>query len=60
MKSIWWTIAMLVLAAITLLANKVFAQDQPRTHGAAITINGNTSEVRAPTRAPIITWENLR
>jgi hypothetical protein len=25
MKSIWWTIAMLVLAAISLLANKVFA-----------------------------------
>jgi len=24
MKSIWWTIAMLVLAAISLLANKVF------------------------------------
>lgn len=60
MKSIWWTIAMLVLAAISLLANKAFAQDQPHTHGAAITINGNTSEVCATTRAANITWGNLR
>jgi hypothetical protein len=37
MKSIWWTIAMLVLAAISLVANKVLAQDQPHTDATAIT-----------------------
>ena len=50
MKSIWWTIAMLVLAAISLLANKVLAEDQPNTNGTAITIKGSISQICVPTR----------
>jgi hypothetical protein len=45
MKSIWWTIAMLVLAGISLLANKTLAESQPHTNGTAITINGSASFV---------------
>lgn len=45
MKSIWWTIAMLVLAGVSLLANKTLAGDQPHMNGAAITVNGNASSV---------------
>jgi hypothetical protein len=45
MKSIWWTIGMLLLAAISLLANRVLAGNQPHTNGAAITVNGNASFV---------------
>jgi hypothetical protein len=43
MKSIWWTIAMLVLAGISLLANKTLAESQPHT-------NGTTSEICVPQR----------
>jgi hypothetical protein len=50
MKSIWWTIAMLGLAAISLLANKVLAEDLPHTNGTAITIVGSIGEICVPTR----------
>jgi len=48
MKSIWWTVALLVLAGISVLANKVLAKDQPHTHGAAIAISGNAGEIHVP------------
>ena len=50
MKSIWWTIAMLVLAASSLLANKVLAEDQPHTNGTAITMLGGIGQICVPTR----------
>jgi hypothetical protein len=50
MKSIWWTIAVLVLAAISLLANKVLAQDLPHTNGTAITIIGGIGQICIPSR----------
>jgi hypothetical protein len=46
MKSIWWTIAMLVLAGFSLLANKTLAGNQPPTNGTAITINGSFVPLR--------------
>jgi len=50
MKSVWWTIAMLVLAAISLPANKALAKDQPHTNGTAITIIGSIGQICVPTR----------
>jgi uncharacterized protein YggE len=56
MKSIWWTVALLVLAGISVLANKVLANDQPQTQGAGIAISGNAGEIHLPDVAP----KNLR
>jgi hypothetical protein len=50
MKSIWWTIAMVVLAGISLLANKTLAENQPHTNGTAISISGHASEICVPLR----------
>ncbi len=37
MKSIWWAVAMLMLALISLLANKALVTDQSHTDQTAIT-----------------------
>lgn len=37
MKSIWWVVAMLMLAFISLLANKAFVTDQCHADQTAIT-----------------------
>jgi len=37
MKSIWWAIAMLVLAFMSLLANKAFERPSAQTNATAIT-----------------------
>jgi hypothetical protein len=43
MRSIWWAIAMLVLAFISLLANKALVKDQSHADGTAITRIGTAS-----------------
>ena len=56
MKSIWWTVALLVLAGMSVLANKVLAKGPAAYAGAAVAISGHAGEIQLPAFA----HKNLR